>query len=223
MILSAAGRVVVEVPVEPDAAEARDWLLRELADPQYDAAKPTWFDRLSGAIVDWFTSLSFSGVGGPPLLGFVLVLVLVVAGIVVAFLVFGLPRLRRRSAAAGTLFGEADVRSAEQLRAAAEARAAEGDYSAAIAEMFRAIARGLAERTIVTTTPGTTAHDFAARAGSVFAELSDALGSAATAFDEVRYLGRTGTLAGYTTVAELERALHSRSPAALPDPESVPA
>jgi hypothetical protein len=221
MIPVAASSLLLDVPVEPDAEEARNWLLRELANPEYEAAKPTWFDRLSGAVVEWFSSLSLGGVQGPPALGIVLVLALVLAAIVVAFLVFGVPRLRRRSAVAGSLFGKSDDRSAEQLRAAAEARAAEGDFAAATAEMFRAIARGLAERSIVTTTPGTTAHDFAARAGSAFADLAPALVTSATLFDEVRYLGRAGSLVGYTTVAELERTLRSTTPALLPEP--VPA
>jgi hypothetical protein len=223
MTLSAAAMVVGVrgVPVEPGAEEARDWLLRELAKPEYESAKPTWFDRLSGAISDWFASLRFDGADGPPVLGIVLVLALVVAAIVVAFLVFGMPRLRRRSAVAGGLFGENDDRGSAQLRAAAEARAAEGDYSAATAEMFRSIARGLAERSIVTTTPGTTAHGFAARAATAFPANADPLMTSATLFDEVRYLGRPGSLTGYTTVAELERVLRSTSPAAWTEP--VPA
>jgi hypothetical protein len=218
MTSAATQSLVLDVPVEPDAAEAREWLLRELANPEYEAAKPTWFDRLSGAVVDWFSSLSFSGGNAPPALGVVLVLVLVLAAIAVAFLVFGLPRLRRRSAITGSLFGKSDDRSSEQLRAAAEARAADGDYAAATAEMFRAIARGLAERSIVTTTPGTTAHDFAARAGVAFVGLAPALATSATLFDEVRYLGRPGSLPGYTTVADLERTLRSTTPTLLPEP-----
>ncbi len=48
--------------------------------------------------------------------------------------------------------------------ARARPRAAEaGDFATAIAEMFRALARGLSERTIVMTSPGTTAHGFARR------------------------------------------------------------
>jgi len=221
MISSVASSLFLDVPVQPDAEEARNWLLRELAKPEYEAAKPTWFDRLSGAVVDWFASLSFSSAGAPPGLGIVLVLALVVAAIVVAFLVFGVPRLQRRSAITGSLFGDDDARGSQQLRAAAEARAAEGDYAAATAEMFRAIARGLAERAIITTTPGTTAHYFAARAASAFPDLASALVTSATLFDEVRYLGRPGSLAGYTTVAELERTLHTTTPAVLPEPVSV--
>jgi hypothetical protein len=218
VICSVSGTAVFDVPVQPNAEEARNWLLRELSQSRYESAKPTWFDRLSGAVVDWFQSLSFNGLDGPPGLAVVLVLALIVAAIVVAFLVFGVPRLRRRSAVAGGLFGENDDRGSQQLRAAAESRAAEGDYSAAIAEMFRAIARGLAERTIVTTSPGTTAHDFARRAAIAFPDLSAGLSGAATLFDEVRYLGRSGSLAGYTSVAELERTLRTTTPAVLPQP-----
>ena len=46
--------------------------------------------------------------------------------------------------------------------------------------MFRAVARGLAERTVLTVTPGTTASGFATRAGAAF----DAEGALVS--DEVR-------------------------------------
>ena len=56
-----------EVPVDPDAPEARDWLVRELANPEYEAARPTWFDLLAQRVVEWFESLRFTpGEGGYP-------------------------------------------------------------------------------------------------------------------------------------------------------------
>ena len=56
-----------EVPVDPDAPEARDWLVRELANPEYEAARPTWFDLLAQRVVEWFESLRFTpGEGGFP-------------------------------------------------------------------------------------------------------------------------------------------------------------
>jgi hypothetical protein len=169
------------IPVDPDADEARQWLLRELAKPEYEAAKPTWFDRLSAAVGEWFANLRIGG------LGCLLVVV------VIAFLVFGLPRLRQRSAVGGELFGVNDVRSAAQLREAATSLAARGDYAEATAEMFRAIARGLAERVIVDTAPGTTAHGFAVRAAGEFPTFGQRLGEAADIFDGVRYLSAPGT------------------------------
>lgn len=202
-----------DVPVDPDADDARDLLVEELAKSEYQAAKPTWFDELIRGFTRWLDGLTTGdGTGAPPALGSVTILIIIVALLVVAFLIFGLPRLNRRSTVAGSLFGEDDARSAAEMRAAAESAAAADDYALATAEMFRSIARGLAERTVLTTSPGTTAHDFGVRAGRAFPDRSRAIEDAAAAFDEVRYLDRPGTQSQYRDVASLERALRTARP-----------
>lgn len=208
-----------DVPVDPDAPEATEWLITELSKAPYQAAQPTLFDLLAKAISDWITSLQLDSAEGPPALGFGVVIALVVAALVVAFLIFGLPRLNRRSRVTGSLFGEDDARSAARIRQDAERAAASGDFSTAVVEMFRAIARGLAERTIITTSPGTTARDFASRTATAFPALAGQLADAATAFDAVRYLDHTGTQEQYAAIASLEKDLRAaRSPL-----EAVPA
>ena len=202
----------LDVPVDPDARDAAELLINELSKPQYQAARPTWFDLLAKAVQDWLSSLRLGDVQGPPALGLGIVVTLAVVGIVVAFLIFGVPRLNRRSAVAGSLFGEDDRRTAAIIRQDAEAAAARGEYSTAVAEMFRAIARGLAERAIVTTSPGTTARDFAINASTPFPDLGDALRESATAFDQVRYLDRDGTAGQFRQVAALERDLRATRP-----------
>jgi hypothetical protein len=206
----------LDVPVDPDPPEATEWLIDELAKPVYQAAQPTLFDRIAKAIGDWLDSLQFGTIEGPPALGIGLVVALVAVALVVAFLVFGMPRLNRRSVVTGALFGDDDDRSAARIRQDAEAAARRGDFATAIAEMFRAIARGLAERTIVTTTPGTTARDFAARAGAVFPELGARLVESAVAFDAVRYLGRDGSQQQYRAIAALESDLRAARPSLEP-------
>jgi hypothetical protein len=201
-----------DIPVDPDADQAREWIVDELSKPDYRAAQPTWFDQLAAAVRDWFESLTFGSVDGPPGLGALLVVLAVVAALVVALLVFGLPRFGRKSGVTGDLFGQYDDRDAAAIRRAAEAAAAAGDFDLAIAEIFRCTARGLAERTVVTTSPGTTAHDFAARAAAAFPEFAGPLAEAAASFDGVRYLGRTGTLDEYTAMAALERSLGAARP-----------
>jgi hypothetical protein len=198
-----------DVPVDPSAPVASQWLISELAKPIYQAAKPTLFDRLAKAVSDWFASLKFGNVTGPPAFGIGVVIVLVIAAIVVAFLIFGLPRLNRRSALAGSLFGDDDTRDSAAIRAAGEAAARAGDFSLAVIEMFRAIARGLAERTILTTSPGTTARSFAATAGIAFPELADRLAASAIDFDAVRYLGRSASREQFESVAAVERDLRA--------------
>jgi len=197
------------VPVDPDGPQGQQWLRDELAKPEYEAAKPNWFDRLSAEFFEWLASLGGDGDGGPPGAGLLIILVIVAVVVLLAFLIFGLPRINRRSRITGTLFGDDDARTAAAMRNAAEDAARNSDYALAIAEMFRAIARGLAERTVLTTSPGTTAHDFAARAGTAFPEQAIALDVAAIAFDEVRYLDRPGSAEQYAAVAALETELRT--------------
>ena len=214
-----------DVPVDPDAPDAQDWLVEELSKPEYQAAQPTLFDRISRAIFEWLFDL-FQNAGeaeGPPALVLMIVLVLLVGAIVFAILVFGVPRRGKRSTVAGAIFGEHDERSAAEMRKDAERAAAQGDYSTAIAELFRAIARGLAEREVLTTFPGTTATDFAARSGRVFPAYAERLVVAAQHFDGVRYLEREGTAEQYATMAALERDLRSARASLQLEPSTAPA
>jgi hypothetical protein len=216
MIAGVAGLAVAlsaDVPVDPGAAEARRWIIAELSKPAYQAAKPTWFDLLSSAFWKWLTSLHF-GDGGASWPLMLIAVVVVAAAVVVAFLIFGSPRLNRRSVLERTLFGEDDDRNADAMRASASAAAACGDWALAIEELFRAVARGLSERTIVVTNPGTTARDFAVRAGGYFPELATRFVVAAQHFDAVRYLGRSGSEEAYLALAELEKAVRSMRPVA---------
>jgi Domain of unknown function (DUF4129) len=216
-LLVTVGGFIADVPVDPDAPEAQRLLVNELSKAEYQNAKPSWFDQIAAAIRDWFSSLSLGGVQGPPAFGLLLVIILLAVALIIAFLVFGVPRLNRRSAVSAELFGENDERTAAQIRAAAEAAAARGDFATAIAEMFRSIARGLAERTVVTTSPGTTARDFAVRAGAAFPGSAAELSAAGAIFDDVRYLGKDGSIEQYARVQRLEAQLRTAR-AELSDP-----
>lgn len=192
------------IPVEPDAPDARDLLLDELSDPAYAESVPTWFDLLSRSVIDWFGSLQVPTGDGPPALALVIGVAVLTAAVLAALLVYGLPRWRRRSRVGDDLFGEVDRRSARQLRRDADRAAAAGDWGTAIAERFRATARGLDERTIVSVLPGTTAHGFAVLAARAFPEHTGALQGAADDFDAVRYLGEPGDADGYARVRALD-------------------
>lgn len=204
-------------PLDPDAPEARRWILDELAKPEYRAAEPTAFDLAAQAVRDWVANL-FSGATGlpAPALGLIVILVVGVL-LVVGILVFGLPRLRRRSRPPAPLFDDGDLRDALTLRRAAEAAAASGDWTLAVEERFRALVRGLVARELVRVHPGTTAHGMADSASRPFPDRADELEAAATAFDGVRYLARVGTEEAYRSVTELERALASSRPAVADD------
>lgn len=199
------------IPVDPDVPEAQQWLRDELAKAPYQAAQPTWFDRLSQAILDWLSSLSFTGDGSSAWIPVVGALV-GIAVLVAAVLIFGLPRRERRRQRAAGLFAADDRRSADQMRRAAQAAAGAGDWSLASAEQFRAIAQSLAERTILRPTPGTTAHSVAELAAEAFPAERDRLREGATVFESVRYLGGTGTEAGYRALLALDAALVAARP-----------
>lgn len=209
--------VRANVPVNPDAPTAQRWLVEELSNPAYQAAKPTWFDLASKAFWDWVTSLVVPDGGAWPGLAAVIGTVVVVALIVAAFLIFGAPRLNRRSLLAGTLFGDDDRRSADAMRRAAAAAAQSGDWSTAIEEVYRAIARSLAERTVITVRPGTTAREVAVQASRTFPEHAGRLQDAAAGFEAVRYFGEPGTEPGYTGLVGLDRALAAATPTRLPE------
>lgn len=206
-----------DVPVDPDPEQARRWLEEELGAAGEQPAPPPdppqwWTDFL-----DWLDGLLIGGGGGQnqPLadlgqaVGVAIAIAVVVGLIVAAFAIFGVPRLRRRSRVRGDLFGEDDDRSARQIRTAAQQAAATGDYTTAIVELFRSLARDLAERDIVATSPGTTAQEFARRTGVAAPAHARALRDAAGVFDDLRYLGGTGSERQWRWLSHLDVAVRS--------------
>jgi hypothetical protein len=196
-------------PVNPNGPTAQAWILKELAKGKYAASRPTWFDEVATAIRKWLDSLSGPKAGGIPGLGPIVIIVVVAVVLLIAFLVFGLPRLNRRSRVTGELFGEDDRRTAAQILAAARAAAATGDFSLAIIEGMRASGRTLGERTLLTMFPGTTAHEFSRRAAILFPDERRRLEGVATSFDGVRYLGEKGTESQWRTTEQLAVALRT--------------
>ncbi|MGB3414601.1 MAG: DUF4129 domain-containing protein, partial [Microbacteriaceae bacterium] len=174
------------VPVEPEADEARDLLRTELSKTPYQNRGPNWVDQLIANFWDWLNNLSAPEGAGNFFIALILV-VAVVALIFAAFLVFGKPRLNRKSGRSTELFGEIETRTASELRNAAAAAASQGNWNEAIVLQFRALALAMDERTIANLTPGTTAQSFAHRLGRSFPSFSPALLLAAANFDQVRY------------------------------------
>ena len=199
-------------PLTPDDDAARRWVTGELGKPEYAAARPNWFDLLSQKVADWFASLHFGGGHGTGGWLAVIGAAIVLALIVLAVLRFGLPRWGRRERAARLGGALADTRTAEQLRAAADRAAAQGDWSLAVIERFRAIAASLAERTVVAVRPGTTAHEVALQAVEVFPAEAGALRAGADTFDAARYLGRAQDGAAHERLRALDERLRRTAP-----------
>ncbi|HEY4268519.1 MAG TPA: DUF4129 domain-containing protein [Galbitalea sp.] len=216
MIASLARVIAADTPpLDPTSHHAHDQLQQELSKAEYQAARPSLLDYIRQWLENLLNSFNPKApTGGAPqvnLLPLVIIIIAVVV-IVIAFLVFGLPRINRRSRVVGSLFGDEDERDSTALRRAAERAAAAGDWPTAIEEAFRSIARGLAERTVVLTFPGTTAHGFAVRAGASFPGYVAQLASAADTFDGVRYLGTPGSESEFATISELEKQLRGARP-----------
>lgn len=209
-----------DAPLDPDRDEARRLLDDELAKSRYQqgepAETPQWledFYRWLGELMD-----SLGGEGTVP--GWIVVVVIVgIAVLVLAFLVFGVPRIRARSAvrsAGDELFEADDRRDAAAMRRAADAAAADARWNEAIAERFRAIARSLHERTLVATVPGSTAQDVARRAAVPLPEHAASLVLAAHEFDAVRYLGDPGDRDRYRQIVALDLEVQRTRPQLTP-------
>ncbi|MGV8851222.1 MAG: DUF4129 domain-containing protein [Rhodoglobus sp.] len=204
--------LVSAVPVDPESDEATNWLIDELSKAPYQAAKPTLFDRISKSFLDWLNSLTVGDGSAIPPLAFVALIALVIIAVIAAILVYGIPRLNRKSRHEAILFGEADYRTSAQLRNAAEKAAAQEDFTSAVADMFRAIARGLSERTLVTMTPGTTAHGFAVRAANALPECGTDLANGANTFDLIRYGSAPADRSQYEQLRALEARVRATRP-----------
>lgn len=198
----------------PDGDDARRWAEEELSDPRYAEAKPTWFDLLARDIGRFFADLfsSENGVNvGPSAL--VVVSLLIVAALVTALIIWGRPRRSRAVRRPhGELLGADDDRTAAQLRADAERSAKAGDWDEATILRFRALARGLLERDLIDPSPGATAQAIAREVSSVVAAEGAAVRSAATAFDDVRYLRHPATSESYAELAATDERLMALRP-----------
>lgn len=198
-----------EVPVVPDADQARGWLERELADPVYHQ-QPSILSRL----LEWLRGL-FARADGAALgdVGTLLVVVGVLAVVVVVtFLVTGPVRRSRRLARAGSVLDADDRRSAAELRAAADAAAARGDWAAAVADRFRALVRSLEDRTVLDERPGRTAHEAVEAAGLRLPAHARDLRSAGRLFDDVVYGDVVPGAADDAALRELDARLAATRP-----------
>jgi hypothetical protein len=182
--VSVLARVIGGVPVDPDAATARRWAVQELLDPVYHQQR-----SLLSRLVDWLAEL-LAGLRTPAALDPVAVLIVVVviaAVVVAAFLVAGPVRVARHGRTDRFVLADDDSRTSDEIRAAAEAAAAAGDWGLAVLERFRAIVRGLEERTVLDERAARTAHEAALAAAARLPALGAELVAAGRTFDDVAY------------------------------------
>lgn len=175
-----------DVPVQPDAETARRWAREELADPIYHETE-SLLDRAVSWFLEQLERLSEAASGVDARTAVVVIVALLVAGVVIALLVAG-PVRRARSArrASGAVFTD-DVRTTAQLRASADALAAQGLWSQAVLDRFRAILRSLEDRALLDDRPGRTAHEATDEAAARLPDVAPELVRAGRLFDDVCY------------------------------------
>lgn len=198
-----------DVPVTPDADQARRWAEEELARGIY-SRRPGVLERVLDWVVEQLTALNGLSVDGGWLVP--LLLVLVTAALVTIAIVVGVPTRRRRARESAAVL-DGDRRSADALRAAADAARARGDHATAVLERFRAMVRDLAERGVLDEVPGLTAHEAAGAAGRRLPPLADDLAAAGALFDGARYGHRAVTARDDSWLADLDRRVAAERPA----------
>ena len=205
--------VLADLPVDPDASTAQGWARDELANPIYHQG-PSLISRLLQWIQDHLHGVADAGAATG--LGWYIVAGILLVLVAAAFIVAGPVRRHRhlRDAEPGAVLDD-DSRSADQLRADATAAAARGEWARAAADWFRAVVRGLEERTVLDERPGRTADEAARSAGHRLPALVADLEAGARLFDDVVYGGRPAGEQEADRMRALELAVRTARPASL--------
>ena len=191
-------------PLDPSSPEAQQWLRDELANGRY-LTEPSLWQRF----VEWLSTL-FAGTSGPGLLpswGVVLVVVVLLAVVVLVVLRLVRPEAVTRRRGGATAPVDDEGLSAADYRIRARASADRGDWDAVLLDGYRALAASAVERTLLTELPGRTAHEVALALALVFPDQADALATAASSFDDVRYGHRRTTRSQAVTTTELDAVM----------------
>ncbi|WP_285726259.1 DUF4129 domain-containing protein [Psychromicrobium xiongbiense] len=208
-----------DVPVSPDAEQARRWASEELAKRAYQDAKPGWLEAAGKSFTDFLQWLAehVTGIGNiNP--GLIMLAILILAGIAVTAVVLIVrPRLRSAAHTEEGIFEGGDAADAARHRTRAAEAAAAGDFDTAVIELFRAMIRATAERTIFDPEPGMTASEGAAKLSTAFPSDAASLGWAGELFNRVRYsrhrADRTVAAAGdYERMRSLDATLVASRP-----------
>jgi hypothetical protein len=178
-----------DIPIEPDADTARQWLVDELSKDDYQTSGRSyiddffdWLQRLIDGLFNSTGSLGFAGVPGAVV---AIVLSVLLVGVIV-LIVWGPLRSSRRRKASHTVF-EDDERDSDAMRTAADKAAARQDWTLAVIERFRGMVRDVETAGWVGVVPGMTAYEFVTQAGSRVPGLAEELDWAGDLFDRIRY------------------------------------
>jgi hypothetical protein len=201
--------MILFVPLDPGRDEARDAAVRELSDPVYRAAEPSWFDRAVGWLLERIGEL-FTGIGSLGPGGIVGLLVLIgLAVLLMVIIRHRVGRLARARPGPGAVF-EGRALTAADHRRAAELAAQQGNLAEAVRERFRAIVRELEQRGVLDEVSGRTVDEIATQAGQALPASAAELRATATIFDDVVYGDRPALPAAYQRLVQLDDDIQGR-------------
>jgi uncharacterized membrane protein YccC len=206
--------------LNPTPPQARTWLRQELHRTDYQSS---WLDSASRWISEQLRKL-LEGAGN--LSGVSPVITALIAVIVIALLVWVLPRVRREPVAARA--GEAVLDdltiTARRYRDLAAQALREERYDDAVLDGFRAVAKDMSDRSVLDDAPGRTAHEVSLALADPFPGHAERLARAADLFDAVRYGHRRASAGQAGQIQQLDAELVTARPR-LPQsaPENLPA
>jgi Domain of unknown function (DUF4129) len=198
--------------LNPTPPEARTWLRQELRGPDYQSP---WLNSMSRWIVDQLRKI-VEGAGH--LAGLSPVITVLMAIVVIALLVWVLPKVRREPVVAvsgGAVLENATI-TARRYRDQAAQALRDGRYDEAVLDGFRAIAKDTSDRRVLNDAPGRTAHEVSLALASPFPDHADRLSRAADLFDAVRYGHRRASAHQANQIHELDAELVTTRPQLLP-------
>lgn len=208
-----------DVPVVPDADTAREWARQELADPVYHR-RESLLDQFRQWLLDLIQDLLNTAGHVDVRAAQVIVGALVVLGVLAILYAAGPLRRTRRTRESTQVF-EDDARSAAQMRASADAFAAQGLWNEATLDRFRAILRSLEERAVLDERPGWTADEATAEAAAVFPACATDLRGASRLFDDVCYGDRAARAEDDAWLTALDRTVQATRPEAVTAPPDL--
>lgn len=204
--------------LDPSPSEARDWLRQELDGPDY---QNPWLD----SVIQWIGDLLRRLSGGLETLTELSPLTTVlVALVVIALMVWVLPKVRRESAVGaqgGVVLDDPKITPRFYRDLAAQAMR-EGRYDDALLNAFRALAKDMSDRTLLHDAPGRTAHEVSQALASPFPDHGDRLTHAANLFDSVRYGHRRANADQATHVQQLDAELVRARPVREASQQDLP-
>jgi hypothetical protein len=157
--------------------------------------------------------------GARHLAGLSPLITVLIALLVIALLVWVLPKVRRErvvSVSHEAVLNNETI-SARRYRDLAAEAARDGRYDDAVLNGFRAIAKDMSDRTMLNDAPGRTAHEVSMALALPFPDHADRLARAADLFDSVRYGHRRASAYQADQIHQLDEEL-TTTRALLPAP-----